>query len=277
MMIRKVYLIVNPKKDPDGMYHERVCTLLGEKGIEFIEPDGSSDTSAIDPDAAYGCDAIFTVGGDGTLIQAARELSDIDKPFFPINIGTLGYMTETTMETASSALDRLLSGQYRIQERMRLHAFLPAGEEMTALNDVVIARTGEMHSLDFNLWINGKLVHTYSADGIIIATPTGSTGYNLSAGGAIVDPQSQMIVVTPICPHTIRPTSLVVSGDDELTIEVLDNIEQGTNVAISVDGGRMLQLAGDDKVKVCRSYRKTALIRFDDDSFLDALFKKMKD
>ena len=277
MMIRKVYLIVNPKKDPDGMYHERICALLKEKGIEFIEPVSSSDTSAIDPDAANSCDAVFTVGGDGTLIQAARELSDIDKPFFPINIGTLGYMTETTMDKAPSALDRLLNGQYRIQERMRLHAFLPDGEEMTALNDVVIARTGEMHLLDFNLWINGKLVHTYSADGIIISTPTGSTGYNLSAGGAIVDPQSSMIVLTPICPHTIRPTTLVVSGDDELTIEVLDNIEQGTNVAISLDGGKMLPLEGKDRVKVCRSYRKTNLIRFDDDSFLDALFKKMKD
>ncbi len=280
-MIKNVYLIVNPKKDPDGVYREHMHDLLDERGIHYLEPMTGTGLgekeSGVDPDAAATCDVIFSVGGDGTLIQAARELSDVDKPFFPINIGKLGYLTETTMKTAPEALDRLLEGRYHIQERMRLFAQLPEGLEMTALNDVVIARSGELHVLDFNLFINDRIVHTYSADGIILSTSTGSTGYNLSAGGAILEPEARMIVVTPICPHTIRSTSLVVSGDDKLTIEVLDDLEAGTQVAAAIDGGRMIRLKPGDQVRVCKSDRKTNLIRFGDDSFLDALYKKMKD
>ena len=279
IMIKRAYLIVNPKKDPQGIYRTQICELLKEKEIEFIEPvsRADEDSAVIDIDAALTCDVIFTVGGDGTLIQAARELSDVDRPFFPINIGTLGYLTETTMNTVSQALDRLKDGQYTIQERMRLFAQLPDGQTMSALNDVVIARCGELHVLDFNLFINDKLVHKYSADGIIISTSTGSTGYNLSAGGAILDPAAHMIVITPICPHTIRTTSLVVSGEDVLKIEVLDNLEAGTDVAVAVDGGKMIRLNPGDCVTVLKSDRKTSLIRFEDDSFLDALYKKMKD
>ncbi|MBQ4361751.1 MAG: NAD(+)/NADH kinase, partial [Lachnospiraceae bacterium] len=108
-MIRKVYLIVNPKKDPSGTHRDRIREILREKGIEFVEAVPSGEDTGIRESEAVLCDAVFTVGGDGTLIQAARELNGIDKPFFAINIGTLGYLTETTMETAPEALDRLLA------------------------------------------------------------------------------------------------------------------------------------------------------------------------
>lgn len=271
-MIKKVYLIVNPKKDPERKNREEIIRLLESKGIGYVEPAGE-----IDPDDARICDAVFTVGGDGTLIQAARELRSLDIPFFPINIGTLGYLTESTMATADKDLDRLIAGDYRIQERMRIAGTMPDGTVMTALNDVVIIRRESLHIVRLNLYINDKLVHTYRADGIIVSTSTGSTGYNLAAGGAILEPESKMMIVTPICPHTVRLTSLVVSDSDELKIEFLPGHEPDLTVVAGFDGGEMHPLQEGESVCVRRAEEKTKLIRFEDDSFLDVLYKKMKE
>ena len=273
-MIEKVYLIVNPRKDPDGVNAEQLRKLLDLNEIEYIEPVSDGNISISD---AASCDAIFTVGGDGTLIRAARELRSLDIPFFPINIGTLGYLTEATMDNAGEALQRLKKGDYQIQERMRLAGTMPDGEVITALNDVVLMRTGDLHILSFTLYINGRIVHTYSADGLIVATSTGSTGYNLSAGGAILEPEAQMMIVTPICPHTVRMTSLVVSGTDDLTIKVRETIDPDAQVAAAFDGGRMIPVEAGESVTIRKADEKTKLIRYGDDSFLDILYKKMKE
>lgn len=271
-MIKRVYLVVNPKRDPDGKNREEIIRLLKAKGFEYIEP-----AAEIDPAEAASCDAVITVGGDGTLIQAARELRTLDKPFFPINSGTLGYLTEATMQTADQALDRILAGEYRIQERMRLAGTTPDGAVTSALNDVVIIRKDSLHIVRLNLYINDKLVHTYRADGIIVSTSTGSTGYNLAAGGAILEPESEMMIVTPICPHTVRLTSLVVSDSDVLKIELLTGHEPDLTVVAGFDGGEIHPVGEGECVTVRKSQDKTKLIHFEDDSFLDALYKKMKE
>ncbi len=276
-MIQKVYLIVNPNRDPNGEHHARMIELLAKHGMTCIEPVRDGSGNFVNADEAASCDAIFTVGGDGTLIQASRELGDINRPFFPVHTGTLGYLTEATIETADEALGRIASGDYLIQKRMRIAGTLPDGKVVTALNDLVIFQMDRSHIFPFNLYINGKLIHTYRADGIIISTSTGSTGYNLSAGGAILEPEAEMMIVTPICPHTIRTTSLVVSSEDELEIEVLHNPESTSSIAATFDGGEMIMLKPYERVTVRKACQMTSLIRFEDDSFLDALYKKMKE
>lgn len=255
---------------PDADKGER---LPGEDGGR-IPPTG--DKGGLPPDA----DCMLVLGGDGTVLQAVREMKDRSVPIIGVNLGTLGYLTEVEPSGLEAALEQLMAGDYETESRMMLNgrAVLAQGRtrESWALNDIVIARSGSLQIIKYRVYVNGQFLNEYEADGVIVTTPTGSTGYNLSAGGPLVEPKARLIVLTPICPHSLNQRSLILSADDCIEIEVSQGREGTTQtVEASFDGGLAVPLGIGDRMRIQRSERVTNFIRLNQVSFLETLHRKM--
>ena len=178
--------------------------------------------------------------------------------------------------------DRLVAGSYQVEDRMMLCGQIyrqgRMEEENSALNDITITRCGHLRMLYFQIYVNGKLLKEYHADGIIIATPTGSTGYNMSAGGPLVEPGAQMILLTPVCPHTLQTRSIVLRAADEIIIRIIGKAgREETGIEACFDGARNVELAPLDEVRVTKSIKTTSIIKISEAGFLDVLHRKMSD
>ncbi len=266
----KFYVITNKSKDTTLKITKRMKEYLGSKGKECVLAENGlsmpKDT-----------DCVLVLGGDGTLIRAARELHSYDVPILGINMGTLGYLTEVEVQNIESAIDQLLTDEPVVEARMMLKGTLNEQLEDIALNDIVLARLGSLHVIRFHLYVNGKLLNTYQADGIIISTPTGSTAYNLSAGGPIVEPTASMIVITPICPHALNTSSIVLSADDEIVLEVAQGRDgEMEEAGVSFDGDRNVKVHTGDRIVIQKAEETTKLLKLSKVSFLETLRKKMK-
>ena len=184
-------------------------------------------------------ECILVLGGDGTLIEAARDTIELDIPLLGINLGALGFLAEVEKANIEHALGLLIQDEYQIENRMMLNGQIYRGAECIesshALNDIVITRSGSLQIIHFHIYVNGQFLKGYDADGVIVSTPTGSTGYSMSAGGPIVEPKAKLIVVTPICPHTLSTRSIVFSAEDEIVIEMIAG-KKGNVVAASIWG-----------------------------------------
>ena len=216
----------------------------------------------------------------GTVIQAARDLARRDVPFLGINVGTLGYLTEVEASEYGQALDTLIRGEYYLEKRMMLcgEVFTEEGKTYAgkALNDIVISRQGVLRVVNFQIFVNGRYLNSYNADGMIISTPTGSTGYNLSAGGPIVEPGAEMLLITPICPHTLNARSIVLSGHDQVEIVIGPGRKMEKDRAVATfDGDTEIGLVSGERVKIRRSIHATKLIKLNDQSFLEVLSRKL--
>ena len=227
-------------------------------------------------------ECILVVGGDGTLLQAARDMIERNIPLLGVNKGTLGYLAEVDGDNMEEALDRLIDDNVVIEDRMMLEGCAYSHKKKLlqdfALNDIVIARSGRLQIIDFNIYVNGEFLRSYSADGIIISTPTGSTGYSLSAGGPIVSPEASLILLTPIAPHTLNTRSIVLPADAEITVELLHGHTAGWDeAAASFDGDTCVKLGIGDCIRIYRSSRMTRLIKINNISFLEVLRNKMND
>ena len=189
----------------------------------------------------------------------------------------MGYLADVELKDFREALDRLFDGQPEIEERMMLEGSFEGQKEDVALNDIVVCRKGELRVIHFRLYVNGALLNSYEADGIIISTPTGSTAYNLSAGGPIVEPTASLIVITPICSHALNTSSIVLSPEDEIVVEIgrgRDNAEQ--EVIVSFDGADTRVLRTGERVEIRRAKASTKFIKLSKVSFLETLRRKMK-
>lgn len=227
-------------------------------------------------------DCMIVLGGDGTVLQAARETKRLHIPIIGVNLGTLGYMTEIEPEGLEESLDRLIAGDYQQESRMMLNgkAFLAEGrtEEGWALNDIVISRSGSLQIIKFIIYVNGQFLHDYDADGVIVTTPTGSTGYNLSAGGPLVEPKARLIMVTPICPHTLNQRSIILSPEDVIEIEIPQGREgRVQTLEANFDGSHVIPLRTGDRIRIVKSEKSTEFIQLNRVSFLEVLHKKMAD
>ena len=223
-------------------------------------------------------ECVITLGGDGTLIQAARDLAGRQIPMVGVNLGNLGYLTQIgRQEDVEGLLDALLDGQYQLERRMMLKGSIFRKEilvkEDLALNEVVITRRETLRVLKFRIYVNGEYLSQYRADGMIAATPTGSTAYNLSAGGPIVEPNARMVILTPICPHDLNGRSIVLSAQDVVEIEVLGNDDAG-QVAV-FDGDQAVYMKVGDRIRIARSDIETILVKLKNISFLDNLRSKL--
>lgn len=221
------------------------------------------------------CDVVVTVGGDGTILHAAKHAVEYQKPILGINTGRLGYLAQVEPNELQY-LDRLSSGEYAIQDRMLLEVRIDGTAEVRyALNDVVISKGELARLVDLDIESGGHPVGSYRADGLIFATPTGSTAYSLSAGGPIVDPAIDTIILTPICPHSLYDRSVLLSPDMELTVRSRF-VNNPDSILVSVDGEGIARLGADRAVHIRRSELTARFISFPEKSFTDILGKKLK-
>lgn len=278
----KHFLIyTNYHKDPDSEITNRIMRYLISKGHTCTRVTGTDGTplTAKLPQDAY---CMLVLGGDGTMLQAARDNRQSQIPLIGVNLGTLGYMTEIEPVCLEEALDKLAEGAFSTESRMMLNGHVyGAGAEVKedwALNDIVISRSGSLQIIKLKVSVNGQFLNEYSADGVIVTTPTGSTGYNLSAGGPIVDPKAQLIMLTPICPHTLNARSIILSPEDEIEIEIPAGREgRSQQVEASFDGGNMISMHTGDRIRIVRSEKTTEIIQINKVSFLEVLHRKMSD
>lgn len=221
-------------------------------------------------------DAAIVLGGDGALLRAARLLAARAVPLLAVNVGRLGFLTELEHVHLDAHLPRLLQGDYDVEERMMLRAVLQrAGDvidEHVALNDAVVNRGTFARIIRIQVTIESELVLDYSGDGIVVATPTGSTGYSLSAGGPIISPRVSSLVLTPICPHALASRSVIVDPADEVTVRVTAS---HPDIMMTIDGQVGIDVASGDEIKLTRAAAGVRLIRFGPDRFYRELRERL--
>lgn len=227
-------------------------------------------------------DCILVLGGDGTLLQAAVDTMERDIPLLGINLGTLGFMAEVEKSNIENALKTLIDGGFYVEERMMLDGRIYHDGEMVkelhALNDIVLTRRGSLKIVAYDIYVNGQFLNSYHADGLIVSTPTGSTGYNMSAGGPIVEPTAKILLLTPICPHTISARSIVLSPDDEIEIRIRSGRGgEKQEMEVNFDGSYTRNLSTGDSIRIGRSEQVTKFIRLSKVSFLEVLHKKLSE
>ena len=274
--MKNYYIITNKSRDKDLSVTKRTRDFLEKNGCNVVvaeagpTEDGHYTKKEDVPDNT---ECVVTIGGDGTLIAAARDTADLNLPILGINHGTLGYLTDIEVDDIEGSLRRVLDGDYSIEERMMLcgKVYDPDGNiktESRALNDIVICNT-VLKVSEYGLYVNHKFLGRFKADGMIVCTPTGSTAYSMSAGGPIIEPFARMMVVTPICPHTLNTRSIVISADDRVEISVHDD-----NSSVVFDGHVPTEVKKGDMLNVRPSKKVTRIIKTSQDSFLHVLRAK---
>ncbi len=217
---------------------------------------------------------LVAVGGDGTMLNAAKIALKYNKAILGVNSGRLGYLTHLE-PTELRMLNRVMTGDYIIDERIVLEATLQNNKKLYAINDIVISRGVINKVIDINLLCDGRPMIDYRADGVIIATPTGSTAYSLSAGGSVVDPTISSIIVTPICPHALANRSIIMSPSRVLTI-IPSFTARNSEVYIAADGEESLRIEKDSEISVKISEKTVKFLRIDANNFYDIVNKKLK-
>ena len=284
--MKKFALLTNYSKDKRLVYTRMIKTYITENGGSYwipryiSEPDKDGDQRYDFSDMPEDIECVLVLGGDGTLLQAARELLQRHIPLLVINLGTLGFLTSAEKSELPKCLDSVLDDSCSIDERMMLEGVAYHGSEKIqmniALNDVIIARAGFSRLVELKIYVNGELLSIYNADGIIVSTPTGSTGYSLSAGGPIIFPQTDVIVITPICPHSLQARSLVVSGEDRIMIEIGRRRKtQKEEAMVTFDGRSAQELETGDRIEIYKAQETTQLIRLKGRSFYQVLQNKI--
>lgn len=236
-----------------------------EEDITEISRDSSIDISQ---DMEY-ADMIISIGGDGTFLKSARMSNG--KPIIGINTGTLGFLTEISPENIMQALSDIENGDYHIEERMMVEGEIirKDGEVIEipeSLNEIAISKN-TFGVVRFDATVNGKLINSYTADGILVCTPTGSTAYNLSCGGPVVDPTAHILTLTPIAPHTLLNRSIILSEDSTVEIKITE-LRQKTTSYVLYDG-KPIEVFNGDVIKIKKSDKVTKIIKLEDMSFID--------
>ena len=288
MSIKRIGIVLKPNQ-PDAL--RTVCEVvawLDERGIALV---GTPEIERDRIEAETGCaveqlpreqlaanvDLILVLGGDGTMIATARMLGDREVPVLGVNYGGLGYLAEFRIEELYQALESILSGNFRLDKRVMLDVELRRGGEMitrnTVLNDVVINKSALARIIEIEAYLNKHFVNSFRADGLIISTPTGSTAYNLSAGGPVIFPSMNAVVITPICPFTLSNRPIVVPED--ATIELL--LKTGREeVTLTLDGQVGFSLNVEDRVVIRKSSVAFNLVQPSNRNYFDVLRDKLR-
>jgi NAD+ kinase len=265
-----------------------IAAWLRERGVE---PIFESATAALMPSTAGArvaekielvdtVDMIVVLGGDGTLLSVADSIAGAGKsiPILGVNFGSLGFLTEVTLPELYTSLETVLLGKARVEERMMLASTVRRTHETfaahVALNDVVITKTARARMIDLSVSVGDEFVTRVRADGLIVATPTGSTAYNLAAGGPIVEPSVDALVLTPIAPHTLTNRPIIIPASS--TVRVQPHMDSRDEVFVTFDGQAGFQLEAGDEISICRAERTLRLIRPSTRSYFEVLRQKLK-
>lgn len=243
-----------------------------------VEPGVRPVTYCSRQEMVQRADCLIVLGGDGTLLYSARLAAPYGVPIFGINLGHLGFLTEVDIPNLQEALASLLAGNFTVEERMMLEAGV-VGENcvykpMTALNDAVITKGAFARLIALDILVDGQRYSTFHADGVIISTPTGSTAYSLSAGGPLVVPSLELMVITPICPHALWGRPLVIAPDSAVSVTLLSR--QG-EVMLTMDGQHGISLQQGDTVRVRKTAHSARFIKLSNRTFFDILKEKLQE
>jgi NAD+ kinase len=281
MMNRRFKTIAILGNTADAAAQESIATVvehLTAKGLRaLVSEQRHGSGSPLDAEFAAQADLVIAVGGDGTMLYAARRAVAHDVPVLGINRGRLGFLADVRPEEIQDALDAVLTGNYSSEKRMLLRAEIMNDNKVIAsgiaVNDIVIKRRETARMLDYRTRVNGRYVNTHRGDGFIAATPTGSTAYALSCGGPIIEPSLDAIVLAPICPHTLADRPIVISGQSVTEVELLQN--HGSDTDVSCDGELIGQLATGDKLRIVVADERVELIHPPGYDYFEALRSKL--
>ena len=283
------YIITNEAKDVNLetthliqnylLKRGKTCWVQPEQQGEEISLRRQTMESEIPPEV----ECVIVLGGDGTLLRAARNLVNRNLPFLGINLGHLGYLTEGDRNGLSGILERVIAEEYFLEERMMLRGRVKKRDgtvvsDDVALNDITINRNRSLRVIQFKLYVNGAFLYLYTADGIIISTPTGSTAYNLSCGGPVVEPTAKLFVVTPIAPHSLNNRSLILSSTDTIELELLGSekdLDSQVEYVTYYDGDTVVQMEPGDRLEIIQAPQVTNILKLSTMSFLETLRIKM--
>lgn len=281
-MSARIGLIANDGKLGAGeLVHEivRACVqrrlpLVLEKGAAHLI---GADSGATTAELARDCELLLVLGGDGTILQVLHELGDTLRPILGINLGTLGFLTCVGAAAWPDALDAIAAGTYRLSQRALLDVQVERGgrtvSRATALNDAVISRGALSRLIKLNVAVDGATLSEYNADGLIVATPTGSTAYSLSAGGPVLTPESGVFVVTPICPHVLTMRPVIVSAAARIEITPAPGQPE---IFMSIDGRDFDRIRAGDIIRITQAPQRLALAMLPGTSFFEVLREKLK-
>lgn len=278
----RVAIVSKPRREELGRLLPELLVWLRQRGYEPLLDHESghytAGASSVDRTElpAHKPDLVIVLGGDGTLLAAARIFATVGTPILSVNLGFLGFLTEVRLADLYATLENWCEGCHNLDERAMLHAELWRADSFKAsyeaLNEIVVSKGDIARMGEFSVELDGKSVARFRADGVIVSTPTGSTAYTLAANGPILTPDVDALVVTPICPHLLTLRPIVVRGDASLTVRV----EGVPNLALlTVDGQQAVELQRGDELRCHRSSHTVKLVRLSDSSFFEALRSKL--
>lgn len=284
MSIKRVGLWPNLSKEGAFKYTEESIAWFLEKGIGICLPlevahrvRGHLELGIPHKKFVREVDLVIIFGGDGTFLDAASKLAPYSIPLLGVNLGQLGFLTEVDKSDLFSSFAHLLAGSYTIEDRILLHASYYRNKEVfkedLALNEVVISKGAFTRIIYIKIYINEEELFSYPADGVIIATPTGSTAYSLSAGGPIVSPSLRSLIITPICPHSLQSRSVVVDAGESISVQF--ETDHG-EILSAIDGHKFYHLQPEDEVQVVAAEKRIRLIRLPGYTFYRVLKSRMK-
>lgn len=281
--MQTVGIVINTKKEKAFEVCNWLLDYFAGKGIAVVLPE--EDASSVGrPDLAVDeaqfrelIDIAISLGGDGTLLGTARRMAGTEKPILGVNLGHLGFLTDLELGVLPEGIERLVQGKYILEKRAMLETtVLRNGQQIChqcALNDVVVVKGAIARVIRLNTYVEDKHVDGFSGDGLIVSTATGSTGYSLSAGGSLIHPSLPVIVITPICPHTIGSRPLVISDSQQLKVVVQANHAE---ILLTVDGQLAVDLLPDDQIIVQKAPYVTNLLKVSGRDYFEVLHTKMR-
>lgn len=265
--IERLGMLVHPEKPEAARLARRLTEICREKGPALVPVDSRNASALAD------VDVVAVLGGDGTILRALRLMGEKMVPVLGVNLGTMGFLAECAPEALEEAVRRLAAGDYRLEERMLLRVVREGGERALALNDVVVSRGACQRVLQADVTVDGQAAARFSGDGLVISSPTGSTAYSLSAGGPVVVPQLDCIVLAPVCPHTFSARPMVVSGESQIEAALAPR-GAGGRLMLSIDGGDGIALERA-VIRVRRAQERLPFVRFGENRFFSSLRGKL--
>ena len=272
--MKKIAVIPNNTKDVNYEYTKKLCDFLAGKAeiIMHKKHENTGIDANFTEDVYLNADAVIVLGGDGTMLQAAEPCGKRGIPVMGINLGKIGFMTEVETVDMESACMRLLEDEYEVEQRMMMEIEVCGKNNFNALNDAVIAKTdARMNSME--MYASEEKISEYIADGLIVSTPTGSTGYSLSAGGPVADPEMELFIATPICAHMLSARPMLVSEDKVLKLCLTQT--GGDKASLTIDGEEKCVVKAGDTVFVRKSEHKLKIIKLGRQSFYYTMMAKL--
>ncbi len=257
-----VGVYINPKKDVDGVARTKISDVLDKNSVKyrFVKNVGENLDDI---------DFLIVMGGDGTILSVIRQLCDMEIPLFSINIGTLGFLSEVELSEFERVLPIIMENKGKIQERLMIEANFD-GNNCTAINEICLMSEDRQKMIHASVYVNEDMAGKFDADGIIMSTPTGASAYSLSAGGPIVYPNTNCLVITPVCAHSITARPIVVNADDVITVK-----SDSKNIIVASDWQNRIHCSGENDIVIKKSNKTAKFYKLEEHDFFDRMREKL--